>query len=306
MVHCAVLKGFLSLFLAFCSVLANAQQVQSLCGSNRVLAMRSQETAAGQVKSCEATETQLLAQVLDTLARGGILLLGEVHDNVHHHVLRARIIDLLAAKRIRTALVFEHVPLPQQPQLSAVVGRTSAALFDALEWEKSGWPDRHVVAPLMDAATASAFALVAGSPSREEVRSASRQPVASDAELPRALREELLEELENSHCGLVGKGALEPMLRVQLARDRRMAEQLMAAQKIYGSAVLLAGNGHVRSDRGVPFQLKKRLTVPVLSIAFEEQGLHKSLATPADWTIVTPEIAREDPCAQMRKQALPR
>jgi uncharacterized iron-regulated protein len=280
-----------------------AQTSQFLCVSKRVIAIHVQDSAPSRTASCQEMEKRLLAQVQATLSLGGIILLGEVHDNEHHHALRARLIEHLVAAQAKSALVFEHVQSQQQQQLASALGRDGNFLLDALNWTQSGWPDRQLFFPLMQAAVSSGYPLVAGSPNRDEVRAASAQQNQAALDLPAPLRESLLEELEQSHCGLVPRDAFEPMLRAQLARDRRMAEQLISSANRYGSAVLLAGNGHIRRDRGVPFQLRKLSNAPVLSVAFEEKGaLATQSFTPADWTVVTPAMVREDPCLQMRKQ----
>jgi uncharacterized iron-regulated protein len=298
----AVHSAYCFFVLAFFSWQSSAQAVQSLCASNRVVAIQAQDAPTSSMANCETMEKKLLVQIHDTVARGGFVLLGEVHDNPHHHLLRARLIEHLVASKVSTALVFEHVQSHQQAQLDSVIGRDGTALLDALNWEQSGWPERHVFAPLMDAALASGFPLLAGSPNREEIRAASKRPLAEAQDLPAPLRQALLEELEQSHCGLVPREAFEAMLRAQLTRDLRMAQQLASARQRYGSAVLLAGNGHVRRDRGVPFHLAQLLAAPVLSIAFEEEEVATLAFTPAHWTILTPSIAREEPCLQMRKQ----
>jgi uncharacterized iron-regulated protein len=70
-----------------------------------------------------------------------------------------------------------------------------------------------------------------------------------------------------------------------------------------GPAWLIAGNGHVRTDMGVPRLL--RTVAPkksVLAVGFLERGADGALP---DWTerqrygivVITPPAAREDPCA---------
>jgi uncharacterized iron-regulated protein len=299
----ALRKACLAIVLSVLPLWVCAQSSQVLCATNRVIAIHVQDSAPSQTTRCEEMEKLLLAQVQATLAMGGIVLLGEVHDNEHHHALRARLIEHLVAAQAKSALVFEHAQSQQQQQLDSALGRDGNYLLDALKWDQSGWPDRRLFFPLMQAAVSSGFPLVAGSLNRDEVRAASAQSNFQTANLPAPLHDSLLEELEQSHCGLVPRDAFEPMLRAQLARDRRMAEQLVSTVNRYRSAVLLAGNGHIRRDRGVPFQLHKLTSAPVLSVGFEEKGaLANQSFTPAHWTVVTPAMVREDPCLQLRKQ----
>ena len=71
-----------------------------------------------------------------------------------------------------------------------------------------------------------------------------------------ALDDALLTELEASHCGLMPKSAFGGMAVAQRFRDGNMASILADAAPGSGQVVLVAGNGHVRLDRGVPWYLK--------------------------------------------------
>src|SRR5690606_40000804 len=66
--------------------------------------------------------------------------------------------------------------------------------------------------------------------------------------------EALQEQIRVSHCQMLPEAHLPAMLAVQQQRDRRMAQQLIAAPK---PAMLLAGAFHVRRDLGVPLHLQR-------------------------------------------------
>src|SRR5206468_10642865 len=84
------------------------------------------------------------------------------------------------------------------------------------------------------------------------------------------MREAMRRELDESHCGTMDGVALERMVDIQWARDARMAEALVRGGQRDG-ALLIAGAGHVRTDRGVPLHLQRRApSVPVVSLAFLE------------------------------------
>jgi hypothetical protein len=80
-------------------------------------------------------------------------------------------------------------------------------------------------------------------------------------------------------------------------------------------AVLIAGNGHIRRDRGVAWHLERRgaKTEAIVSIALIEVEEGKTDAEaflpkdpagkPAvDFVWFTPRPARPDPCEQLRRQ----
>jgi uncharacterized iron-regulated protein len=114
-----------------------------------------------------------------------------------------------------------------------------------------------------------------------------------------SVKDELLQQVSDSHCGLLPKAQMPAMLAVQQQRDRRMAEQLLAAPE---PSVLFSGAFHARKDVGVPIHLLD-LGAPeaptVLMLA--QQG---SEVTPAiaDYVWYTPAMPIPDYCAQMRKQ----
>jgi uncharacterized iron-regulated protein len=73
--------------------------------------------------------------------------------------------------------------------------------------------------------------------------------------LPAALLAAQETEVRDSHCGMLPESMVSPMAKAQIARDVVMAETLRAHAA--NGVVLIAGNGHVRTDIGVPFWLRR-------------------------------------------------
>ena len=92
-----------------------------------------------------------------------------------------------------------------------------------------------------------------------------------------------------------------------------MAGALVNAADRHGAAFLLAGNGHVRTDRGVPWYLRRlapsRKVLSVMLLEVEEGNndgpVHVPRATEAAWAtdyvLFTPRHGRPDPCEKMRQ-----
>lgn len=287
------------------------------------------DTATG---TCTAdVEAAITPRAGEVLARRGVVLLGEVHDNAEHHALRGRLITRLATDpAIRSTspiLVFEHVRADRRDALVRVVGdpphgRTSTnQLFAALDWADSGWPDAALFAPLYGPALASRWRMHAGDAAREDVRRVARQGLAAvppnmrtsfrlDDPMPGPLGDDLLQELEDSHCGLMPRAAFSGMAVAQRYRDATLAA---AAEAADGGAIVFAGNGHVRADRGVPFALRAGgSTRPVLVVMFVEVDGRLADAAAhlprssgdrptADLVVFTTRADREDPCVAMRR-----
>jgi uncharacterized iron-regulated protein len=265
----------------------------------------------------------------------GLALLGEVHDNPMHHRVRAWLIaDALRARPgWRPAVVLEQIDTDQQPALDRYAHLLEhdrqlpavGELFRLLGWEKSGWPAAEIYMPLFKAVTDARLPMLPGSVPRVRVRSVARGGLLQiaaeerarlglDRPLPGPLADALRRELEESHCGALPPQAMGGMAAAQLYRDAHMADALLAAAQRHGSAILIAGNGHVRADRGVPWHLSRRApgtaVITVLLLEVEDGKTEPAdylprdpnSRPPADFVIFTPRAERADPCEALRKK----
>ena len=119
-------------------------------------------------------------------------------------------------------------------------------------------------------------------------------------------------ELRESHCGQIPDNAIDRMADIQWARDARIAASLARAGQRDG-AVLIAGAGHVRRDRGVPVHLARQAPdASIASVAFVEVDAAAvkpgdyakafgSDALPFDYVWFTPKVDDADPCEKLKK-----
>jgi len=124
-------------------------------------------------------------------------------------------------------------------------------------------------------------------------------PTGYQPEVPADINAAQASEIEASHCGQVDAGMAARLADAQIARDQFMARQLKAFAE--RGAVLLAGNGHVRSDIGVPRWLSPGLRARSHVVGYLETGelLGQPGAVPFDETIFAAPQPRPDPCAGM-------
>ena len=269
------------------------------------------------------------------------VLLGEIHDNPDHHKIQANIISAIANQQRRPSIVFEMVPrrlaaqlgnfdLVNDPQLNEFAKR--------LEWEKRGWFSWDIYRPIALAAATNDLPMVAGNLDRTTTRKISKEGMSAldeaeqvtfglDTSLPQILEEQLNEELRQSHCNLIPEKMLPSMVTVQRAKDGSMADAMIQADNEFGS-VLIAGNGHIRKDLGVPFALRHRLggsrgdsgkndnqatgsnnlAIALVEVSsdlskFADYALNSSTGEPLyDIVIFTPKFDTTDHCALMRAQ----
>jgi uncharacterized iron-regulated protein len=108
---------------------------------------------------------------------------------------------------------------------------------------------------------------------------------------------DLMEEMRVSHCGHLPEAMLAPMALAQRARDATMA---VVMNDMVTPVVLIAGDGHARTDRGVPAHLRALSpNARIVSVAFVEvqADVRAPGSAPYDYVWYTPRASDEDPCA---------
>jgi uncharacterized iron-regulated protein len=258
------------------------------------------------------------------LVKSRFVLLGERHDNPDHHRLQARVVEQLLTAGRRPALVFEMLEVSQQAAVDEYLKRPDASasgLGTALGWERTSWPPFREYQPIFEVAVTGKLPIFAGNLAQADAKALVKQGfVALSAErvkelrlgeaLPAPLEASLTDELRASHCGQLPEKYLAPMALAQHARDAQMAKVLATAGARDG-AVLIAGGGHARLDRGVPYYLALETPgVTVASLVFQE--VRHGDADPKtyvaddgafDFVWFTPRGSDEDPCAGFKAPA---
>ncbi|MBV0913951.1 ChaN family lipoprotein [Anianabacter salinae] len=238
-----------------------------------------------------------------------VYILGERHDNAVHHAHQAIAVEAVGA----AALVFEMLTDVQALTVTPEMRRDPERLGTSLEWEASGWPDFEMYYPIFVAAPDAP--IFGGAVPRDDVRRAVADGAAAvmgeaalvfglDQPLPEA--QQLLREAGqmSAHCDALPADMLPGMVEAQRLRDAAMARAVIAAvADTGGPVVLITGNGHARTDWGVPAALA--LAAPELSVVSIGQFEDRDEDTPYDrWPydrwIVTEPAARDDPCAAFR------
>jgi uncharacterized iron-regulated protein len=251
------------------------------------------------------------------LAVARFVLLGEKHDNPDHHRLQAGVLRALIAAGRRPAVAFEMLTSADAAALSrhlAEAPRDAAGIGPAVGWSRSGWPDWKYYQPIAEAALETGLPVVAANIPTAVARAVARGDTAAlDPGLvaryrlerpPPDIEAAMATEIRDSHCGQVPDRLVTGMAAAQRARDAQMADSLLTAER--DGAVLIAGAGHVRTDRGVPAYLRlRRPGAPVASLAFLEVDRRRSAPShyaerSYDYIWFTPSTDDTDPCEQFR------
>ena len=244
---------------------------------------------------------------LASLLPADALLLGEQHDAPEHQQLQRQVVQWLADRGQLAAVVLEmaeagHGTAGLPPDASARQVRA------ALAWDDARWPWR-TYGPVIMAAVAAGAPVLGANLSLAQMREAMRQS-ALDDRLPAELLAVQRQRIRDSHCGLLPEPRIDPMTRVQIARDIAMADAVARAaqQAAPGRVVLLiTGNGHVHRALGVPRFLPADLKAKVLSAqaqsaqaAIENEALADRALQAGDLRWPTPPLPPRDPCATLR------
>lgn len=268
--------------------------------------------------------------VAAALGQARFMLLGEKHDNRDHHRIQAWLVAETMAAGRRPAVAFEMFATDRQAALDAYLAahpRDAAGIGAALDWAETGWPDWELYRPIAQAALDRGVALLAADLPRALRRKLAREGVLAlgaeraaalglDRPLPEDLAAPLDEEIAVSHCGQLPESMIGPMATVMTARDAQMADVLRRGAQRAGhdGAILIAGKGHTRNDRAVPYYLQRgggaeaivslglfEVAAGVTEPAAYAEFLGAS-ALPFDFVWFTPIADPEDPCAKYAEQ----
>lgn len=210
-----------------------------------------------------------------------VVLLGEQHDDPSHQRLHAQAVRSLAANGKLAAVALEmaergHGTAGLPPDAG------EAQVRAALQWSDEAWPWSAYGPAVMAAVRAGVPVLGANLP-RELMRAAMRDELL-DAALDERGMAAQREAVREGHCGLMPEQQLAPMARVQVARDRSMAQTIIDAWVPGHTVLLLAGAGHVDPRLGVPRHLPPTMVVRPVPLP-RDRG-----------------APRTDHCAELREQ----
>jgi uncharacterized iron-regulated protein len=199
------------------------------------------------------------------------LLLGEQHDASAQPRLQQRWVDTLA-RRDRLGAVTLEMADRGHSTAGLPRGASEEQVRQALDWNRpgGGWPWERYAPSIMAAVRAGVPVIGANLP-RAELRAAMKD-TSLDAVLPPAALQEQEQAIRRGHCDLLPEQQVLPMTRVQIARDRAMAQAISSAAAPGKTVVLIAGAGHVSPELGVPLHLPRQLAARSLLLPNEETG----------------------------------
>lgn len=240
------------------------------------------------------------------MAAADVVILGEVHDNPQHHTQQASIVAQLQP----AALVFEMLTADQAAQIAPGNRQDESALGAALGWDQSGWPDFSMYFPIFAAAPEAR--IYGAGLTRAVAQEALKVGVAGffGAEADLYGLDQPLSEAEQSdreafqhaaHCDALPEVMLPMMVDLQRLRDAFLARAVVRAMhEVGGPVVVITGNGHARTDRGMAVYLvRARPDLTIFALGQSEDGQIEGVF---DHVLDSPAIERPDPCLAFEKQ----
>jgi uncharacterized iron-regulated protein len=254
------------------------------------------------------------------LSGDSIVMLGEVHDNAGQHQLRLERLQKAFADGWRPAIAMEQFDRDHQADIDRARRERPKDVDHLLELaapgesEGAGW-NWKFYRPFVQLALDYDVPLIAVNLSRADAGKVVKDGYSAvfdpDTLASLGLSEPLApdwvaaqeREIEIGHCHQLPPSMLPAMASAQFARDAVMASMVQA--NAGHGLVLLAGNGHVRRDIGVPRRLGPSLRSRVFSVGYLESG-NAAIAPAFDAVVITAAASRPDPCLKFRKPAADR
>ncbi|MBS0343097.1 MAG: ChaN family lipoprotein [Proteobacteria bacterium] len=237
-----------------------------------------------------------IADRVQALMPTNFLLIGEQHDAPDHQRIEREVLEALAAKGQLAGLALEMAEQGQDtrglaPQASEAQVRT------ALRWNDAGWPWK-AYGPVVMAAVQAGVPVLGANLPRARMKDAMGD-VSLDAQLsPQALAAQQ-DAVRAGHCDVLPESQIGPMTRIQIARDRAMAQTLIQAKSPGKTVVLVSGAGHSPRVMGVPQHLPTDMEVRVVRlVAGEASADTRPAVYDAVW--LTPALPPRDYCADFK------
>jgi uncharacterized iron-regulated protein len=148
---------------------------------------------------------------------------------------------------------------------------SDAEVREALKWNKgTGWPWERYGPTIMTAVRAG-VPVLGGNLTRDEMRQAMKDETL-DVLLPGPALKAQQQAIRRGHCDMLPETQVQPMTRIQIARDISMARTISGSVAPGKTVVLLAGSGHVLPDLGVPQHLPPSMVARSLLLPSQDTG----------------------------------
>ncbi|WP_169565750.1 ChaN family lipoprotein [Neptunomonas japonica] len=255
--------------------------------------------------------------LITDLQKSRYVLIGEKHDNEDHHRLELQLLESLLNKP-HTHVVFEMLTDKQQSKIALLTPTDSKSqIHTKLAWNDKSWPWKDY-APLIQRSLSKGANISAGNINRATIKQIYQQknndtlfnetPFKTLKNIPEVAKKQILNQVFESHCQLMSKAKLAPMMTIQLARDASMSNAMLTNQE---PTILIAGSFHTQKNMGVPLHLRQVTKQTTKTVLLAEVRTNQSQPedyvslSEADYIWFTPKQVDKDYCESLREKHKP-
>ncbi|MGC1308352.1 MAG: ChaN family lipoprotein [Phormidesmis sp.] len=224
-------------------------------------------------------ETQVVqlennAVVLQAIASQQVVYLAETHDDAADHAAQLAIVQAMNAEN-EIAIALEMFQRPFQPVLEAYLAGeiTEAELVAQSEYETRWGYDWELYAPIVRYAKVNGIPLIALNTPAEVTRKVAKEgleslmdedlvhiPPVADIDTTDENYRALISETFDAHGGAGHSISFDNFFAAQVLWDETMAERVVQqlAAEPERQVIVLAGEGHVNNDYGIPNRVMRR------------------------------------------------
>jgi uncharacterized iron-regulated protein len=249
------------------------------------------DPAGGTIAAATATATRV-----DALLPADALLIGEQHDATEHQQIEQQVVAHLAGRSLLAGVALEMADAGASTAKLKPTA-TEQQVRSALKWDDKGWPWAAYGPAVMAAVRAGVPVLGANLPMTQ--MRGSMGDAKLDTQLPGPALKAQQQLIRIGHCNLLPESQITPMTRIQIAKDRAMAKTIEEVALPGKVVVLLAGNGHVNRQLGVPQHLPATLHAKAVHLSAGD-ATEKDAAFDSTWP--TAPLAEKDYCAGLKAQ----
>jgi uncharacterized iron-regulated protein len=226
------------------------------------------------------------------------LIIGEQHDAPEHHAIERETVEALASKGKLAALLLE---MAEEGHSTARLdtAATDSQVQAALGWNDKAWPWQSY-GPVVMAAVRAGVPVIGANLPRARMKNAMTD-VSLDVQLNGEAYTAQQDAVREGHCKLLPEPQIVPMTRIQVGRDRAMAQAIVKARQPGKTVLLISGAGHATKVLGVPQHLPTDVSVKTVRLqAGESPDDEEENKGAYDAVWRTPPLPPKDYCASMR------
>jgi uncharacterized iron-regulated protein len=247
-------------------------------------------------------------QLIDQVGARRLIFIGEVHNNPEHHLIQVQILQALMSQYAPLTLAMEFFNKTQQPVLDHYMdGSTTETVFlKDVGWDKNWAYAYHFYRPLLLMTKEKGRKILAINAPNTIVKKVARSGLSS---LDPSERNQLASHinLENeSHRSYVRKiyekhthkdlKRFDFFYQAQCVWEDTMAENIAKyLSKNKEKLVVLAGNGHIINNDGIPNRTLSRIKTPMATILLQPLTGHLNIERKmADYIWLTGDCSRHN------------